>query len=282
METKNVSIHGGHSGEFCLHASDTLEEIIQAYIRSNFSWVGITEHIPAISDKFLYPDEIHAGLTVEKLRKQFSAYFTTLRVLKKKYARDITILTGFETETCGNYIPYINTLRKTYKPDFIVGSVHHVNEICFDYSQEYYLTALKKSGNIETLYMDYFDAQYNMIGKLKPEVIGHFDLIRIYDPDYDRTLKIQKVKDTIVRNLELIKTLNLTLDFNTRALFKNAKEPYISRSLLELIKEMNIRLLPGDDSHSAAQAGLYIKEGVTVLEEMGFKLNFDPDLFIKK
>ncbi len=38
-----VSIHGGHSGEFCQHAGDSLEAILEAYAAQGFAWVGITE-----------------------------------------------------------------------------------------------------------------------------------------------------------------------------------------------------------------------------------------------
>ncbi len=34
---KYVSIHGGHSGEFCSHAQDSLEEMVQEYIRQGFN-----------------------------------------------------------------------------------------------------------------------------------------------------------------------------------------------------------------------------------------------------
>ena len=44
---QKVSIHGGHSGQYCCHAEDTLEEIVLAYIEHGYTWVGLTEHMPA-------------------------------------------------------------------------------------------------------------------------------------------------------------------------------------------------------------------------------------------
>jgi len=281
MSHDRVSIHGGHSGDYCLHARDTLEEIIQAYIRQGFSWVGITEHMPPVTDDFLYPDEISAGLSKIILTDRFDDYFKTLDLLKLKYSEQITILKAFETETCGDYIPEVKTLRDSLTPDYIVGSVHHVHDLCFDYSDHYYLKALEKSGSLENLYHDYFDAQYTMIRELKPEVIGHFDLIRIYDPDYKKTLARKEIQDKIVRYLSLIQKEDLVLDFNTRALFKQAAEPYISDSLLELIKKMDIRILPGDDSHSAEQAGMFVDNALEILREKGISIDLKLASFIK-
>jgi histidinol phosphatase-like PHP family hydrolase len=59
-----VSVHGGHSGEFCTHAVDSLEEVVQAYVQGGFSWVGITEHMPPAADRWVFDDEREAGLPV--------------------------------------------------------------------------------------------------------------------------------------------------------------------------------------------------------------------------
>ena len=69
--TKLISLHGGHSGQFCNHAADMLEDIILQYIHLGFKKVGITEHVPPISDQFLYPDEKSAHLTVCDINKRF-------------------------------------------------------------------------------------------------------------------------------------------------------------------------------------------------------------------
>ena len=77
-----------------------------------------------------------------------------------------------------------------------------------------------------------------MIQLLKPSVVGHFDLIRIFDPDYKARLLQPEIMARIKRNLELIKELDLIMDFNLRSLLKGADEPYISRVILEMAREM--------------------------------------------
>ena len=87
--TDKVSVHGGHSGQFCQHAQDSLESIIQAYIEQGFKWAGITEHIPPLSDEMRYPDEAEAGLSAEFLQQRFAEYFQLGRELQQKYANQI-------------------------------------------------------------------------------------------------------------------------------------------------------------------------------------------------
>ncbi len=78
-----VSVHGGHSGEFCCHAKDTLEEIIKAYIKRGFSWVGITEHMPFSSNELFYPEEKEAGFDVQETYRRFAGYISKCRKLQK-------------------------------------------------------------------------------------------------------------------------------------------------------------------------------------------------------
>ncbi len=269
-----VSIHGGHSGEFCSHAKDTLEEIIKAYIKKGFSWVGITEHMPFSSEEFLYPEEKEAGFDVQDTYRRFAGYISKCRKLQKKYSSTIKIYVGFETEVFSGCEPFIKKLIHNFHPDYIVGSLHHVKNICFNESKQGYDEAVQAVGGLEALYCDYFDQQYEMINVLKPEVVGHFDIIRVFDPNYHTQLKKPDVQKRIKRNLELIKKLNLIIDCNLRAFYSGANEPYPSRSILLQVLDLGIAVVPGDDSHGVETVGFYVKEGIKILKDLGFNIKW--------
>lgn len=266
---KRVSVHGGHSGQFCSHASDTLEEIVRRYIDEGFSWVGITEHTPPLSDDLLYDDQRRAGLTPAILLEQFDAYMGECRRLKERYKAQIQLFAGMEIETYSGYEDFVPYLIERFGPDYIVGSVHFVNDICFDYSAEMYDRAAASAGGIDQLYRRYFDLQYDMISRLKPSVVGHFDLIRIFDPAYRQRLLQPEIVDQMRRNLALIKDLDLILDFNLRALYKGGSEPYVSESILEMVSELGIKIVPGDDSHGLSTVGNFFDQGVAILQRHG-------------
>jgi len=271
MNTSLISYHGGHSGQYCNHAKDLLEDIILRYIKLGFTKVGITEHIPPVSDIFLYPDEKALKLTADDLYKKFANYFTELFFLKKKYASKIKIFAGMETETYSGYADHIKRLIVTFQPDYIVGSVHHIDDICFDYSKKEYDKAALHCGSYDAMYEKYFDQQYEMIKTLKPFVVGHFDLVRIHDKDYKQRLLQPEIIKKIKRNLELIKSLNLVMDFNLRPLARGEKEPYVTASILKRVKKMDIPVVPGDDSHGVAQAGNHVDTAIKILKEYGFQ-----------
>jgi len=271
-----VSIHGAHSKEFCSHAKDSLENIIQEYVRKGFSWIGITEHIPPPENQFLYPEEITEKLTPKKMYIRFQKYFKTARKLQQKYENNLKIFVGFETESFNGYINWIQELKREFTPDYIVGSLHHIKDIPIDFDNNNYQRLVKKLGNIENVYKAYFDLQYEMIKTLKPEVIGHMDLVRIFDPNYKSTLQKPEVWKKIERNLKLIKKYNLILDYNLRAFKKGALEPYISNPILQKAFKIGVRVYPGDDSHETATVGIGYKKAMNNLKKIGFNIAFPP------
>jgi histidinol-phosphatase (PHP family) len=269
MNIPKVSIHGGHSGEFCHHAKDQLEDLIKAYIEKGFQWAGITEHIPPPSNELRYQDEIEAGLDYRYLRQNFSRYMIKARSLQKKYQDRIQLFIGFETEAYSGYISHVKTLIKEYQPDYVVGSVHHVDDINFDYSPDVYEKAVSYAGGIIPFYARYFDIQFEMIQHLSPRVIGHIDVIRIYDPLYQKHLEMPEISKRIHRNLSLIRAKQMILDFNLRSLLKGADEPYVSTGILNVAKSMGIAVVPGDDSHSIDTVGANIETGIRLLQKTG-------------
>lgn len=269
-----VSIHGGHSGEFCGHAEDSLEDIIQAYIAHGYAWVGITEHMPPDRDALSYPDELAAGLNAVDQQARFADYMAACRRLRDKYASEIRILVAFETEAYSGYATWVPKVKEECKPDYIVGSVHQINDELFDGSPEWYWTAADTVGGVDDLYCAYFDRQYEMITKLRPEVIGHFDLVRIFDPDYRARLIKPFVWERVVRNLVAIRDLGSILDFNLAALKKGQPEPYVSRPVLEQALKLEIAVVPGDDSHGVGNVDRHWDEGIRFLRKAGCDLNW--------
>jgi histidinol-phosphatase (PHP family) len=274
-KTASVSIHGGHSGQFCSHAADTLDEIVQCYIRKQFPWVGITEHAPFISENSLYyPDEREVGLTPKLILQRFDDYMLECRRLQKKYRNKIRLFSAMEIETYSGYEQFVPYLIDRFQPDYIVGSVHFINDIGFDYSESFYNQIVETVGGKDKLYCLYFDKQYEMIKILKPSVVGHFDLIRIFDRNYKSRLLNPDIWQRIERNLQLIKDLDLIMDFNLRSLYKGAEEPYISRPILKRVRELNIAVVPGDDSHDISSVGNYLTEAIKILKDFRFDTNW--------
>lgn len=270
MSTSLVSVHGGHSGEFCSHAHDRLDEVVHAYWARGFAWVGLTEHMPAAREDLLPPEERAAGLDAAATQERFRAYSARARELQREYAGRIQVLVGFESEAHSGYEDFMAAWVSELEPDYIVGSVHHVHDLVIDATPELYAECAELSGGLIGLYCDYFDLQYEMLDRLHPEVVGHLDLIRLLDPRYPEHLSLPEVWRRIERNLDRIAEQGTILDVNVRALSKGQPEPYPSRPILEAARRRGILVATGDDSHGVEGVGAHCEEGVRLLAEMGF------------
>ena len=269
-----VSIHGGHSGQFCNHAVDSLEVIVQAYVAAGFSWVGITEHIPPGGDEFVYPDEQAVGLTAVSLYHRFRDYIQVGRALQQQYADRLTLYIGCETEYYTGYADHVRRLVAEFQPDYLVGSVHHLEDMSFDMDANDYWRVVTAVGGLDAFYQKYFDQQYDMIQTLRPQVIGHFDYPRIYDPDYPTQLRQPETWGKIMRNLHAIKESGAILDCNTKGWRKGHPEPYISAPILQEVLALGIPVVPGDDSHGVAEIGTDLQRGIDWLQAAGAPTNW--------
>ena len=54
--------HHSHSGEFCMHARDTLEAVVHAAIGKGMKVLALTEHMPRDLPHDLYPEEVVINL----------------------------------------------------------------------------------------------------------------------------------------------------------------------------------------------------------------------------
>ena len=165
------------------------------------------------------------------------------------------------------------------RPDYIVGSVHHVGDIGIDETPALYAAATQKAGGLEALYCQYFDAQYTMMQDLLPAVVGHFDLIRIFDPDYLNTLEQPEVWGRIERNLAFLVREGLIMDFNLRG-FDKSTEQYPSNPVLRRALELGVAIVPGDDSHGVSSVGRNYDKGVALLAGLGHPCRWaEPRLY---
>ncbi|KAJ7120212.1 Polymerase/histidinol phosphatase-like protein [Mycena epipterygia] len=255
--------HHSHSGQFCKHAVGSLEEVVLEAIRQGFEVYGLTEHVPRYRTADLYPEE--ASLTPEELMVQFEDFLVEAHRLKSLYAPQIRLLVGLETD-------YITALdleqldvvlqRHHDRVEYIVGSVHHVNGIPIDFDLVTFRKAVDSIDCTEehttkegAFLSAYFDAQYGLLRRFKPEVIGHLDLCRLYNP----TLQLSEYPvawERVRRNILYAIEYGALFEVNASALRKNWSTPYPGADVLEIILKNGGRLTLSDDSHGPHAVGL--------------------------
>ena len=256
-----VSLHGGHSGAYCDHAEDTLEALVQTAIERGMATYGLTEHAPRVAPELVYAEEKEMGWDVDHLLKLFDAYVAEARRLQTAYAGEIELLVGFEIEVVpvDRYATVMQELRDRYALDYIVGSVHWVDGIIIDYTKAWFDDAVAACGGLEGLALRYYDTVAEMLTALRPEVVGHLDLVRRHGgeaPEFETAAVRERARQV----LALVKEQDAILDINTAAYRKGLATPYPAPWLLETARDLGVACCFGDDAHRISEIGAGIPE----------------------
>ncbi|HOC69371.1 MAG TPA: histidinol-phosphatase [Candidatus Hydrogenedentes bacterium] len=267
-----ISLHGGHSSGFCDHASSTLGEMLDAAVAFGYHCFGVAEHAPRPAEKYLYAEEIQMGWDVKTLDRLFRAYADAMDQAVDACTGRLQVLKAFEAEVVPQkgYAENMLAYKRELNFDYIVGSVHYVDDIIIDYKREYFEQALEACGGYERLVVRYYQILADMVSNLRPEVIGHFDIVRKGFPiECEKELYTPRAKAAAEEALEAMRQFNCILDINTAGYRKGSPFPYPAPVYVQLARDLGIPVCFGDDSHDARQVGEGIEQAREYLLSMG-------------
>lgn len=265
------SYHGGHSGQFCKHARGALQDVVLRAIEAGFTHYGLSEHVARYRELDIFPEEHELGVTPEALVAAFEAYVAHARMLQHDYADRIELLVGFETERLppGDWAARMREARARLGVDYIVGSVHDVEGLVIDYKPEHTQAVADQVGGVEELHVRYFDALTELISELRPEVVGHIDLIRKFDGE--RPAFGARAWRHLERTLEAAREAGSLLDVNA-ALYRRGLGPvYPLPSILQRAREMGIGVTLGDDGHGPHDVGVGLSACMQAIAAAGYR-----------
>lgn len=118
------------------------------------------------------------------------------------------------------------------------------------------VTTVIPKETLNKIFLDYFDAQHELVRRLKPMVIGHFDLIRLWCED----VKFQDYPEVwakIERNVKEVIEYGGLFEVNAAAFRKGWSSAYPQKDVLQLILSLGGHLTISDDSHAPESVGLH-------------------------
>jgi histidinol-phosphatase (PHP family) len=179
--------------------------------------------------------------------QQFENFLREAHRLKRLYAPDITLLVGLETEVITS--ADLDNLQELLKKhgnhiEYLVGSVHHVNTIPIDFDLPTFEKSLDSlpctetptnadASRMDTFLSAYFDAQYELFSRFHPEIIGHFDLCRLYRPSL-RFRDFPSAWLKLERNVQFAIGYGALFEVNAAALRKGWQSAYPAEDVMEV------------------------------------------------
>lgn len=262
------SYHGGHSGEFCRHAKGQLSAVVEAALAAGFTTYGLSEHCPRFQPEHLYPDEV--GLTPPELQQLFASYVRTALELRERHRDQLELLIGFETESLpvAGWATTMQEIRQSAPFDYVVGSVHSLGDTWIDLSAEVAERAAHESGGWEAARCKYFDLLASLVETLRPEVVGHVDLIRRFEaPGFAFSAQALRHAERV---FEAALAAGSAIEVNAAPARRGFGPVYPGPQLLRRARELGVPVTLGDDSHGPEAVGVGLDACLQAIAAAGY------------
>ncbi len=194
----------------------------------------------------------------------YPLYEKAIKAMQATYGDQITIKFGLEFGMQEHTISQYQRLFHTYPFDFIILSVHEVDNLEF-WNQDF-----QRGRTQEEYQKRYYQALLNLVKTYKDySVLGHMDLIVRYDQQ--SRYPFEEIRPMVEEILRQVIADGKGIEVNTSSHGYGLADLTPSRHILRLYKELGGRVITiGSDSHTPKDLGAYIGETQRVLKALGF------------
>lgn len=245
--------------EFSSDGKSTMEEMINQAIRLGLETICFTDHMD-----YDYPSNNKYTFELKTVE-----YIEKLEAMKERYRSQIEILTGIELGIQPHVIDNMNSLINKYPFDFIIGSVHVVDQID-PYYPEYWMNGSEEEGILKCfkairegceIYQGY-------------HVCGHIDYIIRYAPSSKVNYKeysYSNYSDIIDEILKTILKHGKGIELNSSGYKYGLGHPHPKTEILKRYKELGGEIITiGSDAHLPEHLCYDFERAADLLKEIGF------------
>lgn len=242
-----------------------MEDCIKDAISLGIEEICFTDHVDyGIKDDW---DDLRNNKATKKyFNVDYDKYFSDLETLREKYKNQITIKNGLEFGIQKYNIEKYNKLFEKYPLDFIILSVHQIDD------KEFWNHSYQDGRTEKEYYEDYFNEIYYLVQNYSNYcVLGHLDMMKRYD-EKDGYNPFVENKEIITKILKRVIADGKGIELNTSSIKYKLDDLMPSRDILKLYLELGGEVLTiGSDSHCKRDLkNSHIEELKQELRDIGF------------
>lgn len=184
--------------------------------------------------------------------ESYISNFNFNNLYKVKKEGEIEIKIGIEFDYKPGREKDIAKILDEYPFEYSIGSVHHIGDWNFDNPKYKDKFDNLNPSELLSIYKEYFSIVHKLVKSNLFDIVGHFDLIKIFDfPIKDRGVILNMVNPI----LNTMKNMNIKLEINVNGLNKPIQEIYPACDILKQAKYKNIKFVFSSDAHSPERVG---------------------------
>lgn len=249
-----------HTHHFrCGHADGNIREYVEAGISAGLSVIGISDHTPYFGN----PEE-HPFPHIAMAKEEFGNYVEEVLKLKQEYEGTIDVLLGIESDYFPEHAEVYYQVLEQYPFDYIIGSVHSVNEVSIFNKNRW--KNLSKQEKINTK-----EAYYSLIQESARsgmfQILGHIDAMKGNYPAFSGISTDEAIDET----LRVIAEHQIAIEINTSGKTKLSGGWYPSDAILKRALHFGVDVTFGSDAHTPLRVADEWDDVAQRLKEIGFK-----------
>ena len=195
----------------------------------------------------------------------YPRYAEQIRQMQRLYGDRIAIRMGMEFGMQMHMIPQFQALYDRYPFDFIILSVHQVED------KEFWTQDFQRGRTQQEYNERYWQEMLDLVKHYQNySVLGHMDLIVRYDEA--GVYPFEKIRPYVEEILKEVIKNGKGIEVNTSSARYGLSDTTPSRAILELYRELGGRILTlGSDSHKPEHLGAYMNETKEMLKSLEFR-----------
>jgi len=237
----------------CKHAEGEVYQYVEKAISLGITEMAFTDHMPLPND---------FDIAHRMSEKEMDVYIEWVRQAQSRYP-EIKILFGIEADYYEGFEEYTERYINQYDFDLVIMSIHFMKNwpkgnwvFKYDFPER----------SFEDIYSEYLQTIINGLKTGLFDVVGHLDIVKT--PGQSMT---ELVPNELSLVMQEINYQNMVLEINSSGFRKKMEEPYPELKMLDIIRENNVSICVGSDSHAPDQVGLKFDEIYETISRKAFE-----------
>ncbi len=259
-----------HTHTFFCDGSDEPVKYVQEALNNGFKALGFSGHAPV-------PFENSFAIKEDRL----DDYLTAVKSLKEQFSDRIELLLSLEIDFIPGITKRFSTFVSECDLDYSIGSVHlvkpsHSDELWFidGSEQKTYDKGVNElfAGDIKRAVKAYFLQINQMIETENPDIIGHFDKIKMHNAGRWFNESDKWYTDLVKETITLMAEKDSIVEVNTRGVYKGRCNSFFpGLPELRFLREKRVRLITSSDAHKPDELTLGLDDANAMVISLGYK-----------
>lgn len=249
---KSISDYHIHT-PLCNHASGEPAEYCEQAIKMGLEEIGFSDHAPLVA----YEDP-----NVTMQHDQLPDYYKMMEMVKNEFNDRLRIKIGIEADFIPGYEARTKKILDDYPYDFVIGSVHFIDDWAFDNPD---IVQSWSDKDVDQVYINYYEMLRQSAATGLFNIMGHVDLVKKFKHRPGRDLS-----DEIEKTAKVFKDSGVAVEINTAGLRKPAQEMYPAARDLAIYCVAGVPLTFGSDAHTPDEVGKDFDKAIELARSVGY------------